>query len=515
MTSSEKTIHADAVSASSLEVLSDSEIEALTVTVDVVPDKPGLRGWVPTILFGALVVVAVLGVVLTEQKEMIAVWAVVLMLILMFMKVPVALALALPGLLGLYEVIGWRVVETSMTTVTFQTVASWSLSVLPMFIFMGLLLSASGLTSKVYTAARHWLGFLPGGLGIATNTAGTAFAAVSGSTLGVTYALARIGIPEMLRAGYDKRIAVGSIMAAGLPGQLIPPSTFLVIVAGLLESPVGPQLMAGIGPGFLVSIGFGLAIITIGIILPKWVGRTKRFGGGTKSTWGERWSSLVWIWPLVVLIAVIFGGIFTGILTATEAGAIGALGALIILLVAQRNANPIKKVLEAGSNAIVSIGAIFFLLVGAHILGQLLTVSGLGRMFATVVAESGLDRVQFLLLVALIFLILGMFMDPLAMLMLTLPFIIPMLPILDIDILWFGVFCVFLGEMAVLTPPVGMLSFVVHSLVQDKAVNLGQRITLGDVFKSVGLMLPVALVIIVVLILVPEIATFIPSLMAS
>jgi len=132
----------------SLEVLSDSEIEAMTVTVDVVPDKPGIRGWIPTIIFGALVAIAVAGVVLTEQKEMIAVWAVILMLILMFMKVPVAIALAAPGLLGLYEVIGWRVVETSMTTVTFQTVASWSLSVLPMFIFMGLLLSASGLTRR-------------------------------------------------------------------------------------------------------------------------------------------------------------------------------------------------------------------------------------------------------------------------------------------------------------------------------------------------------------------------------
>src|SRR5699024_10509190 len=157
-----------------------------------------------------------------------------------------------PSLLGLYAMRGLPVVEGALSSMAYNHVASWTLSVIPMFILMGLLMWKSGLTTSLYVAGRLWLGKLPGGLAGGTNIAGSALASVSGSTLGITYALARIGIPEMLTAGYSKRLAVGAIAAAGLGGQLIPPSIMLVIYAGVVEIPVGPQLIAGLVPGILV-----------------------------------------------------------------------------------------------------------------------------------------------------------------------------------------------------------------------------------------------------------------------
>ncbi|MBA0126574.1 TRAP transporter large permease subunit [Haloechinothrix sp. YIM 98757] len=468
--------------------------------------------WWPRVAAPAVAAICVLLMFGPFTRETVGAAAILATVLLIFLKVPVGIALAAPAVAALYALRGPRTLETMLATVPFDAVSQWTLGVIPMFVFMGLLLARSGVTDTLYTAARHWLGWLPGGLAIGTTAAGTGLAAVSGSTVATTYTLARIGIPEMLRAGYDRRVAVGSVIVAGLPGQLIPPSIFLVIYAGIAQVPVGPQLIAGIGPGLLVAFGYATMILALCRLRPSLAGR----GTGTRldgSTWHTRLRSAARCWPVPVLITAVVGSMFTGVLTATEAGAAGALGALLLTLWYKRTDRPLSAVAGAATDTVATVGSVFLLLIGAMILSRLLAVSGIGTGFAQWVTELGLGRVSFLLLLVAAYLVFGTFMDPLSIMLLTVPLLVPTLDTMDISLLWFGVFVVFLAELAIVTPPVGILSFIVHRIVADPEVNGGQTITLGDIFRAVAWFLPVTLVICVLLIVWPGIATFLPELM--
>lgn len=451
-----------------------------------------------------------------DSRQAIASAALVAMLTLLFLKVPVAFALAIPGLLGIYAVRP-RAVYTMLEAEPYEAVAQWTYSVLPMFVFMGLLLWKSGLTTRIYVAARQWLSWLPGGLAVSTNIAGTGLAAVSGSTIATTYALTRIGVPEMLKAGYDKRLAIGSVMVSGLPGQLIPPSTFLIIYAGIAEVPIGPQLMAGILPGLMVAVVFSIAMVVLALVMPSVVGRGKnaaQVDTGPQTSWSERWASMAAVWPLPVLIGIVLGGMYSGVLTATEAGSAGACGAVLVtLLLMGKKAG--KAILEASMETVIVTGSIFLLIIGAEILSSMLTLSGLADGFAAWISNAGFDRVQFLLIVMVAYLILGMFMDPLPILLLTVPLLIPILHEMQISLLWFGVFAVFMGELGILTPPVGILSFIIHNLMQEKSVSLGEKVSLGDVFMAVAGFMPIAILVALLLIFFPEVATWLPDSMSG
>ncbi len=445
-------------------------------------------------------------------SESIGGFAIALMIALILLKVPVGVALCVSGVLGLYAISGPRSVRTVLGSLPYDEVSQWTLSVLPMFVLMGMLLSRSGITETLYTAGRHWLGMLPGGLAIGTNVAGAGLAAISGSTVGTTYALARIGIPEMLRAGYDRRLAVGAVLVAGLPGQLIPPSIFLVLYAGIAQVPVGPQLVAGIGPGLLTAACSSAVILLLAMLRPGVGGRSADTARPAAS-WGLRWRLAVATWPVPVLIALVLGGMFTGTFTATEAGAAGALGALLLTLWSRRKDRPVSAVVDAAAQTVSVVGAIFLLIIGAFVLSRLLAVSGIGPGLAAWLSGLGLGRAEFLLVLVVVYLALGMFMDPLSIMLLTVPLLLPTLEVMGISPLWFGVFVVLLAELAILTPPLGILSFVVHGILRDPAVNQGIDVSIGDVFRAVGWFLPTILLVCLLLIAFPEVATFLPNRM--
>jgi C4-dicarboxylate transporter DctM subunit len=470
--------------------------------------------WLVRVVAIAAVAACVLVMFAGMARETVAVAALVLMLVLMLLDVPVAVALAVPGLLGLYALLGERAVHNALASLPYDSVASWSLSVLPMFVFMGLLLWTSGVTAGVYRAARHWLGWLPGGLAIGTNIAGTGLAAMSGSTAGTTYALARIGIPEMLAEGYHRRLAVGSVIVASLPGHLIPPSIMLVVYAGIAQVGVGPQLIAGVGPGVLIAASSCLMILVISTVRPAFAGGRHR-GTAPAVSWSQRMRSLRSVWPLPVLVAVVLGSMFAGIFTATEAGAAGALGAVLLTFWYRRGANPLRAIGDAAVETVRAVGAIFLVLVGTFVLARLLAVSGLATGFANWIGDAGLGRVGFLVTATIAYLVLGTFMEGLPMMLLTVPLLIPTLAALDISLVWFGVFVVFMAELAVITPPVGILSFIVHGIVRDPEVNQGQDISLGDVFRSINQFLPAIAVFLVVIVAFPETVTYLPDLMTD
>lgn len=433
-----------------------------------------------------------------------------LMLVLLMLNVNIGISMAIPGLLGVFQIVGIRGFMNMVAEVPFSQTASFTLSVLPMFVMMGLLLWRSGLTSDLYTAARAWLGWLPGGLAITTNLAGAGLGAASGSTMGITYAVGRIGIPEMLRAGYDKRLALGAVASAGTIGQLIPPSILLVVYANFAEVPVGPQLMAGILPGLLLTAAYILFILVIVMIKPSIAPKEST---NLDSRWSDRWIAVGRIWPLVLLIVAVIGGMAYGIFTPTEAGAFGAGIAFVLALWKVGRKSFGEAVGRALRDTISSVGVIMFLLIGATLLNRMIALTGLARVFGDYMEHAGFGPVMFIIVLVILFLVLGLFMEPLPMLLIMVPIILPLVLEMGYSALWFGVFIVLMGEVALLSPPVGMLVFLVHRIAQDKDVNLGQKITLGNTYMGALWFTPLALAVVFILAIFPEIVDWIPSLM--
>ena len=465
------------------------------------------------ITFG-IVVICAIGLFTSVSDVASGLWCVALMVALMFTGLPIPLSLGIASSLGIYYVSGTLALTNVLKTSAFTASSSWSMTVLPLFIFMGLLLTQAGLTQKMYRATEMWFGWLPGGLGIGTTAAGAGLASVSGSTIGMTYALGRAGIPEMLKAGYDRRIAVGTVIIAGLPGQLIPPSILLVVYAGIASVPVGPQLMAGVVPGILIAVFYALMLLFIGIFLPRLVGRDKNKVREDEKviTWGDRFGALAQIWGFPLIMLVLFGGMFTGVFTPSEAGAAAAGMSLVLAIFYTWRDKPIAQVATAAMNAVRSSAAIFFILIGAEMLTRMLAVTGLAESVTGFITDLGLSRFAFLCVLIVLYIFMGMFFDTLAMMLLTIPILMPAFAAYDINLMWFGVFIVFLGEIGMITPPVGVLSYVVYNICKKRDVNLGTRISLGDVFMSLLWFLPLSIVFLIVLILVPDLALWLPGI---
>lgn len=474
--------------------------------------RPGYLGL--SIGFG-LVALCLIGLFTSPSAAIGGAWCIGMMLVLLFLSVPVAIALSVPSIIGVYAVSGIPAMMNILSTAPFSAVSDWTFSVLPMFIFMGMLLTGSGLSTKVYRVADHWFSWLPGGIGIGTNFAGAGLSAVTGSTIGMTYALGRAGIPEMLKAGYDKRMAVGTIMVAGLTGNLIPPSILMVIYAGIASVPVGPALMAGAVPGILLAICFAIFMLALGIVVPKLVGRGVDGGERIAPTWRQRWSSLAGIWGFPIILVVLFGGMFSGIFTPTEAGAAAALCSVLLCLWEKRGDQPWRKVADSALATVSATSAIFFIMIGATMLTSLLAITGLAPMLTGIITDLGLSTLGFLLVLIVLYLIMGMFFDTMSMMLLTIPILLPTLETMGVSALWFGVFVVLLGELSMVTPPVGIIPYIINSIVKDKDVNLGVDVTLRDIFISLLWFLPVAVIFLVLMIAVPEMTEWLPNLLSS
>ncbi|MBF9033753.1 TRAP transporter large permease subunit [Rhodobacterales bacterium HKCCE2091] len=470
----------------------------------------------PLIVFWAGLVLAVAAVAamlfLDLPKEAVGAMVVGLSILLLLMGVPVGIAMLGAAVLGLYAIAGARVVRSTMEAAAFDGAEGWSYSVIPMFILMGMLLWKSGLTASAFEAARRWLGWLPGGLAISTNFAGAALAASSGSTIGITYALGRVSIPEMLRSGYDPRLAVGSVAAAGTLGQIIPPSLLLVVYAGAASVPVGQQLLAGVVPGLILAGAFALAIVLQVLARPSMAPKVDMSG----IDWGMRFRSLIDVAPIAFVMFVVIGGLFAGVFTATEAGVFGMLAALVFgcinqVRLGQGVAGIRSMVAGSISGTLVSTAAVFLLIVGVEVLGRAMALSQVPNALAGLIVDMGLTRVPLLLMLILVYLVLGMFMDTLAMMLLTIPILLAPLRAVGVDPLWFGVFLVVMAEVGLLTPPLGILTFIVHRIASDPEANLGRPINLVTVFRGVVPFALAAIAVVILLIFVPDIVTWLPE----
>jgi tripartite ATP-independent transporter DctM subunit len=341
-------------------------------------------GMIRILLYGSALAAACTMAIL-KSGESVAAVALIFMLTLLFAKVPVGLALAVPSLWGIFQLRGLLAFEGMLASIPYSAVASWSLQVIPLFIFMGAMLWRSGATALLFELATRALRWLPGGLAIATNGAGGILSAISGESMGTAYALGRIGIPEMLRAGYHPRLATASVLMAGNLGQLIPPSIMMVIFAGVVSEPIGPLLMAGVVPGLVLMLLYMVGIAVLSSLKPNVAGgRRGRSARSVRMTEEGQANPatgrlVVRTIPVFILIFIVIAGIYSGVMTATEAAAVAAVSSVVVGLAVNASAkNFLSSLNNAFNDTVKSTAALFLVIIGASMFVQLVALSGLG-----------------------------------------------------------------------------------------------------------------------------------------
>jgi tripartite ATP-independent transporter DctM subunit len=423
---------------------------------------------------------------------------VILMLVLIFAGVRVVYAASVVGMLGLIEIIGWDAGAAMVGTIPHSKVVAYPLSVLPMFILIGFLAYHAGITQQLFDAARKWLGWLPGGLAVATVMATAGFAAVSGASTATAAVFSRVAIPEMLKYGYDRKLAAGVVAAAGTLATLIPPSAILVIYAIIVEESVGALLLAGFLPG-LVS-----ALIYVGIIIIAVKVRPALGPSVSGYSWRDRLRSVPGVLPVVTVVTIVISAVYLGWATPTESGALGAFVVFVMALWRGTKWRTLRDALMETAKLTVMI---FSLIWGVLIFVRFLGFSGLPEAFTIFITTLDVPPLAILLGILLGYTILGMFMDAIGMLLLTLPVVHPAIIALGYDGIWFGIIVVKMAEVCLITPPIGLNCFVVNGVRPD--------IPLGDVFRGVALFFVADVITIGLLIAFPEIITWLPRLVMA
>jgi tripartite ATP-independent transporter DctM subunit len=421
-------------------------------------------------------------------------------LVLIGLRFPIGVAMGAVAFIGLTMLRNVNVAMSVVRDAPFAFAASWDLSAIPMFLLMGSVAGNAGIGSGLFRAAVAWFGWMPGGLAVATNWACAGFGAASGSSIAAAAVMARIAIPEMLKRNYDKGLAAGVCASGGTLDALIPPSIIFVIYGIFAEVSVVKLLLAGILPGILTATVYMIMIVTRALLDPK-LAPPVVFDDRV-ALWKERWASAREIWPITVLILGVIGGLYSGWVTPTEGGAAGALLAIAIG-VFQRKLSWAGFV-DSFKDAVGTTATLFFVGIGAVVYTKFLALAGTADMFTQVVGDWAVNPLLLVIAVSGIYLVLGMFLDPLGMILLTIPVFVPMFTALKLDLVWFGVLVVKYIGIGLLTPPVGFNVYVVKNAV-------GDSIPLETIFRGCFWFLGCEIIIMTLLIAYPEISLWLPN----
>ena len=422
-----------------------------------------------------------------------------ILLVLIALRVPIGVALGGIAVGGLALITNWRVGFSLFSAVPFELIGDWSLSAVPMFMLMGFVCTETRLTSSLFQAMRIALAGLPGGLAVASVAACTLFAAASGSSVATAAGMSRIAVPEMLKHRYEPGLATGCVASAGTLGSLIPPSILMVVFAVFAGTSVGKLFVAGVLPGLLSAAMFAAMIMIRVKLKPALAPDTP-----DRPTAVERVTALVEVWPLPVLIFGVLGGIYVGWCTPTEAGAIGSL--LAVLVAVFRGQFTWPAFWRAVRLAAEGTAALFIIAVGAGLYARFLGITGVPAALTETMISYGTSPLMIVLMICVVYLILGCFIDSIGIMLLTAPIMIPILKAAGIDLIWFGILVVKLLEIGLVTPPVGLNVFVIKS-------TLGGQVPLATVFRGAGWFVLTDLVTLGLLIAFPAISLYLPSLM--
>lgn len=376
-------------------------------------------------------------------------------LLLAFLRVPLGFALLSVSIAGISYVNSFAAARTMIPLTLTEAVFSYDLAVVPLFILMGDVLSRTGISQDLFRAANAFLGSVRGGLALATMVTCGGFAAVCGSSFATASTMSKVAYPSMQKYGYSDRLASATIAAGGTLGILIPPSIILVIYGMLTQQNIGELFIAGVLPGLL-----GLALYMATIAIVAWL-KPEEAPRGERCSAQDRWRSLAGIWPFFALFLLIFGGLYLGWFTPTEAGGIGAGGALIVATMQGRLTwRRLYETLLATAQTSVMLYTVLF---GAMLFSQLISFSGLADGLLAAVQSSGLSKMGVLLAILAVFLVLGCVMDSMAIILIFVPLFAPTLVAQGFDLVWFGIIVVVLTEIGLITPPIGMNVFVLKA----------------------------------------------------
>ncbi|WP_265516663.1 TRAP transporter large permease [Nitratireductor luteus] len=396
-------------------------------------------------------------------------WSFPVLLVLIFLRMPIGLAMIICGLAGTWLVTGSTIpVLAKLKNETYSTFSSYSLSIVPLFLLMGQFATLGGMSRALFRAAETWMGHRRGGVAMAAVGACAGFGAICGSSLATAATMSQVALPELRRYGYSGALATGTLAAGGTLGILIPPSVILVIYAILTEQNIAKLFVAALVPGLLAAAGYMVAISIYVRIWPESAGKRER------APYSERFRALLDVWPVLVVFFAVVGGIYLGIFTPTEGAAVGAAGTGLIALAngGLTRATFVQSILATAS----ATAMIFFIVLGASFYNSFLALAQVPQQAAAFIGEQGFNPWLVLVLILLLYLVFGCVMDSLSMILLTIPIFFPIVMALDFGMsaeefaIWFGILVLIVVEVGLITPPVGMNLFVLNSMAKDTPI---------------------------------------------
>lgn len=421
-----------------------------------------------------------------------------LLIVLILMRVPIGVSLIGVSFGGLWVLMGWRVAWGALGIIPYQFSANWVLSSVPMFLLLGFICYHARLTQGLFNAARLWLSGLPGGLAIAAVFGSAGFAAVSGSSVACSAAMGRIAIPEMLKHRYHPELATGTVAVAGTIGALIPPSIIMILYGIIAQTPIKGLFLGGIAAGVLTTIGYIVVILIRVKLKPELAPHVSE-----RASTAEKLAALKETWPVLLIMIGIFGGMFGGIFTATEAGAVGAFLAVLVALI--KRSLTWENFRNAILETLLTTGSLLIIAIGASLLTRFLGLSGAGDYLSETLIGITSNPAYIMVGIVLIYLLLGMFLEPIGAMLLTLPIVLPLVDSAGFSLLWFGVVLTKLLEIGMITPPIGMNVFVIKGVV-------GKLVSTTAIFRGIAWFLVMDLVVLVALIVFPAIILTLPEM---
>jgi tripartite ATP-independent transporter DctM subunit len=419
--------------------------------------------------------------------------------VLAALRLPIGVAIGLVALSGIWISSGPVLMGVTLQTLPYATGADYAFIVVPMFVLMGNIAASAGMIEAMFDAAAKWLARTRGGLYIAVTLASAGFAAISGSTVVNAAVFTRMVLPQMVRLGYDKCASAGCIAAAGTFAVMIPPSLGFVLYGIMTGESVGKLFAAGIIPGLLTASAYILMILVMVRVRPHWAPPPQQ-----AFTRAERLASLKPLWAISLLVAIVLGGIYSGTFPPSAAGAVGALGALLIAIGQRRITS--GKLWDCITQSAVMASSLFFIVIAGFLFARFMISSGFVPQLTSAVAESGIGKWEFIAIMVVVYFVLGMFIDGASMAVVTLPFVYPVAKTLGIDGIWFGVIFVKLIEIGAITPPVGMNLFAVVAASQG-------RMKLADVIRGIGWFVFLEILILAILLAFPALSLWLPTSM--
>ncbi|MFC3612724.1 TRAP transporter large permease [Lutimaribacter marinistellae] len=419
---------------------------------------------------------------------------------LIAVRVPIGIALIGVSFGGLWMLMGPRVAWGSLSIIPYEFTSSWILSSIPMFLFLGFISYHTQLTRGMFNAARIWLSSLPGGLAIASIFGSAGFAAVSGSSIACSAAMGRIAIPEMMKHHYHPELATGTVAVAGTIGALIPPSIILILYGVIAQISISALFLGGVVAGLLTALGYVIVVLVR-------VGLNPELAPDRDASvpLSEKLLALRETWPILLIMIGIFGGLFGGVFTPTEAGAVGASLACLVAIVSGQMT--FTRFLTAARETLMTTAALLIIAIGASLLTRFLALSGAGDFLSSGILSIATSPILLMIGIVCVYLLMGMFLEPIGAMLLTLPIILPVVDASGWSLLWFGIVLTKLLEIGMITPPIGMNVFVIKSVV-------GDLVKTSAIFRGVVWFIVMDLVLVAILCAFPQLVLWLPELLS-